>query len=427
MTQPPEDVFEQAVEVLRTNDRGGYTVPTDGLYPFQWNWDSAFAALGFAQFDTDRAWQEVESLFDAQWPNGMVPHIIFRVDEPSYFPGPSVWQADHGPLPSSGITQPPVAATVIRRLGQADPERAAALVPQLDAWHRWFHEARDPDDLGIIAITHPWESGRDNLPDWDAPAAAVDTSQVGEYTRRDTSLIDADMRPGKAEYDRYLALVQAGIDCDWDAQRIAAESPFFVADVGMTAILLRAERDLLAIIERARTDAAVDPAEVRARIQKMEAGFELLWNPAVTAYCSLDLRADERASTASSASFLAWYAGITEHHEELLAELTRYVEAARFAVPSFDPDHELFNHIRYWRGPVWAVMNWMIAAGLQGVGQPDWYERIRADTMTLIETSGFAEYFSPLDGRPCGGATFTWTAAIWLAFSRQSITVRSNA
>ena len=30
------------------NDRGGYTVPTEGLYPYQWNWDSAFVALGFA-------------------------------------------------------------------------------------------------------------------------------------------------------------------------------------------------------------------------------------------------------------------------------------------------------------------------------------------------------------------------------------------
>ena len=33
------------------NDRGGYTVPTAGLYPYQWNWDSAFVALGFNQFD----------------------------------------------------------------------------------------------------------------------------------------------------------------------------------------------------------------------------------------------------------------------------------------------------------------------------------------------------------------------------------------
>ena len=38
----------EARRILQLNDKGGYTVPTAGLYPYQWNWDSAFAALGFA-------------------------------------------------------------------------------------------------------------------------------------------------------------------------------------------------------------------------------------------------------------------------------------------------------------------------------------------------------------------------------------------
>ena len=44
---------EQARAILAANDRGGYTVPTDRLYPFQWNWDSAFVAMGWATFDAD--------------------------------------------------------------------------------------------------------------------------------------------------------------------------------------------------------------------------------------------------------------------------------------------------------------------------------------------------------------------------------------
>ena len=35
---------QRAREVLEGNDKGGYTIPTAGLYPYQWNWDSAFAA-----------------------------------------------------------------------------------------------------------------------------------------------------------------------------------------------------------------------------------------------------------------------------------------------------------------------------------------------------------------------------------------------
>ena len=49
-----EKIFldQQAQEVLEGNDKGGYTIPTAGLYPYQWNWDSAFAAWGFSVFDT---------------------------------------------------------------------------------------------------------------------------------------------------------------------------------------------------------------------------------------------------------------------------------------------------------------------------------------------------------------------------------------
>ena len=66
-------------------------MPNGRVYPFQWNWDSAFVALGFATFDQDRAWTEIETLFKAQWADGFLPHIVFWKDDPGYFPGPSVW------------------------------------------------------------------------------------------------------------------------------------------------------------------------------------------------------------------------------------------------------------------------------------------------------------------------------------------------
>ena len=37
--------INEAKRILVSNDRGGYTVPTDRLYPFQWNWDSAFSTI----------------------------------------------------------------------------------------------------------------------------------------------------------------------------------------------------------------------------------------------------------------------------------------------------------------------------------------------------------------------------------------------
>ena len=48
----------------------------------------AFVALGFATFDMDRAWRELELLAEGQWRDGMMSHIIFRRDDPDYFPCP---------------------------------------------------------------------------------------------------------------------------------------------------------------------------------------------------------------------------------------------------------------------------------------------------------------------------------------------------
>ena len=148
-----QDYVDRAVAVLKENDRGTYTVPTKGLYPFQWNWDSCLTALGQRHFDEDRAWTEIETLFAHQWPDGMVPHIVFHVDDDGYFPGPDVWRTGR-PVTTSGITQPAVAGFAVRRLFDAAAdrpraaERARALLPKIDAWHRWFYENRDPQRRG---------------------------------------------------------------------------------------------------------------------------------------------------------------------------------------------------------------------------------------------------------------------------------------
>ena len=414
---------QDARRILRDNDAGGYTLPTRRLYPFQWNWDSAFAALGFATFDRERAWLELENLLAAQWPNGMVPHIVFRKDDPDYFPGPSVWRTRVDP-PSSGISQPPVATTALRRLAEqsGDPglPRIRALFPRLLAWHRWFHDLRDPDGLGVIAATHPWETGRDNAPDWDEAMVAVDVAGVGPYTRRDTSHVDPSMRPTKQDYDRYLAILNFGAGVDWDPLRIYRDGPFLVADPGLTFILLRADRDLLWLAEQLGATAAA--GEVGQWIALGEAGAARLWRPELGGYAALDLRTSKHASALCAVGFLAFYAGLTEHGALLARNLERFRARTGFAVASFDPDDPRFDAIRYWRGSVWAVINFLIGQGLAEQGWADLAAVVRNDTAALIRRAGFAEYFDPVTGQGAGGQAFTWTAAVWLAWALSQTT-----
>lgn len=403
---------DTAREILRANDRGGYTVPTDGLYPYQWNWDSVFSAFGWATFDPARAWAELDLLIAGQWDNGMIPHILFHKPDPGYFPGPDVWGCD-GPIASSGITQPPIAATFLRKLwAQApdvDTDRLARHVAALTRWHRWFMDWRSNE--GAICVTHPWESGRDNAPDWDGAMAALEPGDVGPYTRRDTGHVDPSMRPTKEDYDRYVWLVQRGRRMGWDDATMAKDPPFMVADPTMTFTLLRACRDLSAL-------AAItgqDSAEIDGWIDRLEGGAATLWNPDLGGYDARDAVRGGFAHSLSNASFLCWYAGIDARGME--AHFDRVMDAVPHGVPSYDPQGPKFEPRRYWRGPTWGMMNTLIGLGLADCGHHARSERLRATTAKLIETHGFAEYFDPITGDPAGGQRFSWTAAIWLGWA----------
>ncbi|KAJ55693.1 hypothetical protein ACMU_13480 [Actibacterium mucosum KCTC 23349] len=406
------DLDAQARDILRGNDKGGYTVPTHGLYPYQWNWDSVFAAWGFAVDDLPRAWAEIETLLAGQWDNGMVPHILFHQVDPSYFPGPDVWQGT-GPVPSSGISQPPIAATFVRQIAALDAANGAAkmraLFPALLKWHRWFYQWRSED--GAIVVTHPWETGRDNSPDWDPPFAAIDPVGIDTYQRRDTGHVNQDERPRKYEYDRYLYLVKLGADSGWDERYLRQVTPFRVADPTMSFTLLRANRDLLAMA----AELGEPTDEIATWIAAQEAGAQTLWNPDIAAYDTCDLRSGAFGGGVSSAAFLCWYAGI--HDDRMLGHLERIMSAETYGIASYDPDHAAYEPKRYWRGPVWAMMNMLIAMGLHEAGHTAHADAIRANTARMITENGFAEYFDPRDGAPAGGRSFTWTAAVWLGWA----------
>jgi len=411
--------IERARSILRDNDRGGYTVPTQRLYPFQWNWDSGFAALGFSTFDEGRAWLELDMLFRGQWEDGLLPHIVFHQVSPDYFPGPSIWGVDRQPQ-TSGISQPPVAASVTRRLYEEARDKALAerqvrvLYPKLLAYHRWWWRARDPENTGLVVIYHPWESGMDNSPGWDEALARVPRTENRNYVRRDTSHVDQAQRPRQTEYDRYMYLVELFRGQRYDAGFMYRESPFRVVDLCVNSVLQRASEDLAFLAERFGT--AEEHREISNRIALGRGGFERLWHEEDGRYYNLDTRGGGLIRLGTSASFLPLYAGVPdrERASRIAKDLQGWGELAEYLVPSADPAAAQFERQRYWRGPVWAIVNYMIADGLLRYEWSDLADRVRRDTARLVETKDFFEYFDPVDGTGYGGAHFTWTAAMYL-------------
>lgn len=411
-----QQLIERAQDVMRLNDRGTYTVPTHGLYPFQWNWDSALSALGFAHFDEARAWTEIDTLFAHQWDDGMVPHIIFHEKDEGYFPGPDVWGTGR-PVPTSGITQPPVAGFAARRIYERSKDkalatdRARALLPRIHAWHQWFFRCRDPQRTGLVAIIHPWESGRDNSVDWDAAFERVPTDGVAPFTRRDTTHANPAHRPTDEQYKRYIWLVQRFRSLGWDNTKLHDASPFQVVDPGFNAILIRSCADLAKLADQlGEPDIA---AQSRAMADKGVAAMETLWSADFGQYLCFDRTTGDLIGSPSIGGLLAAFAPIPmERAAAITRRIETLAESCKFLVPSHDPTAAEFDGLRYWRGPVWLIVNYMISDGLECAGQTAIVDRINADCVRLIELSDFAEYYDPITAEPCGGAHFTWTAAM---------------
>ncbi|MBK9081457.1 MAG: neutral trehalase [Rhizobiales bacterium] len=413
------DKQAEARAILAANDRGGYTVPTHELYPFQWNWDSAFVAMGFATYDIDRALRELERLAEGQWADGMIPHIVFHAPADSYFPGPDVWGTRHR-IATSGITQPPVFACALKfiadRADDSFAPRILALFEAADRYHRWFAAARDPDGAGLVSTLHNWETGRDNSPEWDAPFARVPETTTTAIRRRDTGHVDASMRPTDADYRRYIHLVDLYRSLDWAPAAMFAAAPFRVADIGSNAILLAAEEALLDLAPR--FGAAAEP-DIRARIARLSRGLAGLWSEDRGWYLSRDLIAGAPIAVRTSAGLLPLLTSVPDaaRIERMAATLARHLDDVAMGVASTLPGERGFEAKRYWRGPVWAVVNWMIAEGLARRGQAALAGRLRRSTLASISERGFGEYFDPTTGQALGGRSFSWTAAIHLLLS----------
>ena len=411
--------LDAARAILRTNDLGGYTVPTRGLYPFQWNWDSAITALGWLTFDEARAWREARAMFRGQWDNGMLPHILFHDRSESYFPGPEVWGAKSA-IPSSTISQPPVWAIAInlmlRHSCASAPARAEAreLLPRLVDYHLWWYRERDLGDTGLVESYHPWESGMDNSPAWDEPLARVPRVEW-DYRRRDLGHVDQTQRPSRREYDRYLHLIEFLKKNEFEPRRLSAASPYRVIDIGTVSILYRATRELIELCRQFELEAEVPKLE--RELARTQAAISRCWSGEHRCFLNWDKISEAPLRERTTATLLPLFGLLADDRQagEMASLVDEWLSASDFSLASAHPESPRYEPQRYWRGPVWMHVNWMIADGLRAYGHVELAETVKVESRKCIEAAGgYFEYFNSDTGEGCGGGGFSWTAAVAL-------------
>lgn len=418
------ETMEAARQVLQGNDLGAWTKPAPALYPHQWNWDSAFIAVGLSHYANERAQQEILSLLKGQWHNGMVPQIVFNPEAGGYFPGPDVWQSQRSPqapraVQTSGITQPPVLSTAVlaiyRNATQKDRARTflRAVYPHLCAYHAFFYRERNPDGDGLIVVLHPWESGLDNSPPYLDAGRRVHLAYRPQYTRLDTLHVNAEQRPTDKDYDLFVYLLEQMRADDYDAARYVTHAPLQVLDVLFNAVLCRANDDLAEIAEILGEDGAGARAWSE---QTRQAANARLWSEEDNTYFSFDRVSGELLKDDTIAGPSALYGRIpTAERGERLVEIrlrNPRMYRATHPVPTTALDSPWFNAESYWLGPVWVSTNWLLIHGLLDAGYTNLAAELTQHTVDLVKLSGFREYFNPYTGAGYGTDRFSWSAAL---------------
>jgi hypothetical protein len=335
----------------------GYTVPNAVTYPFRWLWDSCFHALVWAELgEPERAVSELAHVLQAQDDRGFVPHIDYG-REPSHHEW--FW----GRSGRSTITQPPMYGHAVAALRRRGIDVGDDLVERARAGIQFFlRERRHPS--GLIAVMHPWETGCDDSPRFDHWGAG----------------------DPKRWYDVKGALVAAlpdnGFDCApvslsalvaWNGRELDLDT----ADL-VDAIAARWDREQCTWIDGGESE------NTSGRVRTLEALLPLL----------VVEQPDALAAITDSAAFGGAFGPAGVHRAE----------------PAFD-------RRRYWRGPVWPQLAYLLWLS----GAP-----VAETTVRGAETSGLSEFWDPDDGTGLGASPQSWTC-LAVVMSHNAADTRGSA
>ena len=376
-------VLAETERVLRQNwvvgERGetrfSYTEPSPGRYPWQWYWDSCFAAIAWRRFEPARARAELESLLAAQRPDGFVGHTIFWRSHVSWLRLLFYNVAGRSAEETETI-QPPLLAWAWR-IAVGDPNVEPRIALQVD----WLERNRNLEGDGLLWIVQPDESGLDASPKFEEV-----------WGRR------ADGRIG------FPLLVHRNRRLDWDARRIRdAGGPVLCEPLVNTLWSL----SLQALGRPSATPALVDRLWDERRGLFLDEAQPGGLRPQTLTWASLAPLAlpdlPERIGRR-----------LVEEHLLNEGEFLTAVAPPSVAVGErgYEPGGGRGPIRRYWRGPTWINSAWMVWLGLRRLGYEAEADRLAGGVIGAVAREGLREYYDPRNGKGMGARDFTWSALI---------------
>jgi hypothetical protein len=378
-----EAVLAETERVLRQNwvvgeldgTRFEYTEPSPGRYPWQWYWDSCFAAIVWRRFEPSRARAELESLLAAQRPDGFIGHTIFwrgRVSGPRRL----FYNVARRDTDQTESIQPPLLAWAWQ-LAVGDPREEPRIARQVD----WLAANRDLDGDGLLWIVQPDESGLDASPKFEEV-----------WGRRANGRI------------LFPLLVRHNRRFGWDARRIR--------DAGGPVLCEPLVNTLWSLSLQALGRPSATPALV-----------DRLWDERRGLFLDEAQPGGLRVQTLTWASLaplalpdLPEEIGrrLVEEHQLSEREFLTPVAPPSVAIGErgYEPGGGHGPIRRYWRGPTWVNSAWLVWLGLRRLGYQAEAERLASGVIGAVAREGLREYYDPRNGKGLGAKDFAWSALV---------------
>jgi hypothetical protein len=426
-----EHLEQQARKVLEQNDRGTHTVPSEHMYPHAWLWDSAFISIGQSHVDPKRAASELDFIFDGQWQNGMIPNMRFSPGKQDYRAWNSVRMNSNSPrtIYTSGITQPPIMAEAVQRVAETlDSDDRKAFIDRslgrLVAYHEWIYNERNPNNNGLFAAVHPWETGMENTPTWMQHMQSIDWGLSGaisrgfnvalQIARRDTKHTPTAQRPNGDEGLLFLESFLKLRHTHYKRERLQDKYPLHLEDVQLNSILIRNNQ----VIEQLAAEAKRPlPDDLLAHMAQTRTNLEQLWDEDDQLYYPRDAVTGKSIKIPTIASLMPLYAGsITPERSNALVNHLQNPHSFNLphGIPTVPLDSPYYRPSCYWSAPTWVNTNWIIIEGLRRMNHTDLAKQIGRSTLDTVANNGLWEYFHPETGQGLGAKNFSWTAALAL-------------
>ncbi|MEI6680452.1 MAG: trehalase family glycosidase, partial [Mariniphaga sp.] len=322
------------------------------------DWDTYFASYMCSMFNKELAYANAIEITKTITPDGFIPN----------------YQAPFG-VTSWDRSQPPVGSLIIYEIYKRYNEKwlLEEVYDELLSWNRWWPKTRDVG--GYLAF------GSNNVPD-SLRTIEKHNMQAAKYESLDNSPLYDDVPFNPVTHTMDLADVSLMsyyvMDCD---------------ALSKIAVVLGKKSDI---------------SELKERSAKYGKRLATMWDEEEGIFLNKRLDTGEKSHRIAPNNFYPMLAKVATQQQAEIMIKKHYFNPDKFygefVMPSISRDDSAFKDNSYWRGRIWAPMNFLVYLGMRNYNLPEARKDLIAKSMSLLmkswnENGAVFENYNSVTGR----------------------------